>query len=97
MNIEERPQDEAEDTKEILRGFLQRELGFVDAQSVEIQWSTAQEKSKDGKPRPILARFLKYKDAQKILSLGHRRKETEFQMFRDLPTEIVKRPTAVEH
>jgi len=94
MNIEERSQDEAEDTEEILRGFLQRELGFVDAQSVEFQRVHRTGKGKDGKPRPILARFLRYKDVQKILSLGHRLKETEFQMFRDLPTEIVKRRRA---
>ena len=94
MNIEERSQDEAEDTEEILRGFLQRELGFVDAQSVEFQRVHRTGKSKDGKPRPILARFLRYKDVQKILSLGHRQKETEFQMFRHLPTAIVKRRRA---
>ena len=35
MNIEEGPQDQPEDTKEILRGFLERELGYVDAQNVE--------------------------------------------------------------
>ena len=28
---------------------------------------------------------------QKIFSLGHRLKESRFLMFRDLPTEIVKR------
>ena len=93
-NIEEQSQDEGEDTEEILRGFLQHELGFVDAQSVEFQRVHRTGKSKDGKPRPILARFLRYKDVQKILSLGHRLKETEFQMFRDLPTEIVKRRRA---
>ena len=37
MNIKERSQDEAEDSEEILRGFLQRELGLVDVQSVEFQ------------------------------------------------------------
>ena len=28
---------------------------------------------------------------QKIFSLGHRLKETDYQMFRDYPAEIVKR------
>ena len=31
------------------------------------------------------------KDVQNIFSLGHRLKGSKFQMFRDLPTEIVKR------
>ena len=35
MNIEEGPQDQPEDTKEILRGFLERELGYVDTKNVE--------------------------------------------------------------
>ena len=48
-------------------------------------------KGKDGEPRPILTRFLRYKDAQKIFSLGHRLKYTDYQMFPDYPAEIVKR------
>ena len=90
MNIEEGPQDQSEDTEEILRGFLQRELGELRTWKFNV--STAQEKPKDKKPRPILARFLRYKDVQKTFSLGHRLKgSSEFQMFRDLPTETVKR------
>lgn len=89
MNIEEGPQDQPEDTEEILRGFLERELGYADAQNVEIQRVHRTGKAKDEKPRPILARFLRYKDVPKIFSLGHRLKESQFQMFRDLPTEIV--------
>ena len=58
-------------------------------------WTTfslgAPGKSKNEKPRPILARFLRYKDVQKIFSLGHRLRETDFQMFRDHPAEIFRR------
>ena len=89
MNIEEGPQDQPEDTEEILRDFLERELGYVDAQNVEFQRVHRTGKTKDGDPRPILARFLRYKDVQNIFSLGHRLKGSKFQMFRDLPTEIV--------
>ena len=98
MNIEEGSQDQSEDTEEILRGFLERELGFVDAQNVEIRRVHRTGQNKDGKPRPSLARFLRYKDVQKILSLGLRLKGAkEFQMFRDLATEIGKsRKTQME-
>ena len=65
MNIEEGPQDQPEDTEEILRDFLERELGFVDAQNVEFQRAHRTGKTKDGKPRPILARFLRYKRCAK--------------------------------
>lgn len=92
MNIEEGPHDQAEDIEEILRGFLERELGYVDAQNVEFQRVHRTGKTKDENPRPILARFLRQKkDVQKIFSLRHRLKGSKFQMFRDLPTEIVKR------
>ena len=91
MNIEEGPPDQPEDTEEILRDFLGRELGYVDAQNVEFQRVHRTGKTKEGSPRPILARFLRYKDVQNFFSLGHRLKGSKFQMFRDLPTEIVKR------
>ena len=93
MNIEEGPQGQSEDKEEILSCFLERELGFVDAQNVEFQRVHRTGKTKDGKPRQILARFLRYKDVQKIHSLGHLLKE-DFQMFRDLPIELVERRRA---
>ena len=80
-----------EDTEEVLRAFLERDLGFRDARSVEIQRVHRIGKSKDGNPRPILAHFLRYKDCQHIFLLGHRLKGTNFQMFRDLPQKIITR------
>ena len=91
MNIKDGSSDEPEDVEETLRNFLERELGFHDARTAEIQRVHRSGKSKNGKPRPILARFLRYKDVQKIFSLGHRLRETDFQMFRDHPAEIVRR------
>lgn len=81
----------SEDTEEVLRTFLERDLGYRDARNVEIQRVHRIGKSKDGNPRPILARFLRYKDCQQIFLLGHRLKGTNFQMFRDLPQEIITR------
>ena len=43
---------------------------------------------KDAKPRP---RFLRYKDCEQILSLGHRLKSTGYKMYQDLPYGIVER------
>ena len=62
-----------EDTEEVLRSFMERELGYGDARSVEIQRvHRLGKKRSDGESRPILARFLRSKDCDKILSLGHR-------------------------
>ena len=60
MNIEEGPPDQSEDTEEILRGFLEREVGYVDAQNVEFQRVHCTGKTKDENPRLMLARFLRY-------------------------------------
>ena len=88
INIRE-PQ---EDTEEKLRNFLEDELGYRDASTVEIQRVHRLGKKKnDDEPRPILARFLPYKDCEDILSLGHGLQGSNFQMFRDMPYEIVKR------
>ena len=75
MNIEDGSSDEPEEVQS----------------DVKIQRVHRSGKSKNGKPRPILARFLRYKDVQKIFSLGHRLRETDFQMFSDYPAEIVRR------
>ncbi|XP_068726263.1 uncharacterized protein [Montipora capricornis] len=67
-----------EDTEDVLRAFLERELGYREAMNVEIQRVHRIGKSKEGYPRPILARFLRYKDCQQIFSLGHWLKGTNF-------------------
>ena len=37
MNIEEGPRDQPDDTEGILRDFLERKLGYLDARIVEFQ------------------------------------------------------------
>ena len=84
-------EDPKEDTEMVLRSFLERELGFSDAANIEIQRVHRLGKKKEEKPRPILARFLRYKDCAKLYSLGHRLRGTGFKMYQDLPFEIVER------
>ena len=93
MNIPEtrRPTDRKEDTEAILRDFLEKVLGYDDSEEVEIQRVQRIGKGKNGGPRPIRALFLRYKDCENILSLGRRLKGSNYQMFRDLPTEIIDR------
>ena len=80
-----------EDTKLVLRSFLERDLGYVDAFSVEIRRVHRLVKKKEGKPRStILARFLRFKDCKSMLALGPRLRETSYKMYRDLPFEIVE-------
>lgn len=80
-----------EDTEEVLRCFLEQDLGFADARNVEIQRVHRTGRFKEGETRPILARFLRYQDCEHILARGHRLKGTGYQMFRDLPAEIIEK------
>ena len=85
-----------EDTENVLRNFLQTHLGYENAGLVEMQRVhrlkvKKSNASNDTKPNPIIARFLRYKDCERILSLGHQLKGTEFRMYQDLPYGIVER------
>ena len=84
--------NESENTEEVLRFFLEKQLGYHNARSVEIQRvHRLGKKREDGGARPILAKFLRFKDCEEILALGSRLKGTNFQMFSDLPQELVTR------
>ena len=85
-----------EDTEDVLRTFLETHLGYENARSVEMQRVhrlkvKKSNASNDTKPKPIIARFLRYKHCERIFSLGHRLKGTEFRMYQDLPYGIVER------
>ena len=68
------------------------DLGYRNARTVEIQRvHQLPRRRSDSGPWPIIARFLQYKDVEDIFSLGRRLKGTEYQTFRDLPQEIIKR------
>lgn len=87
------PEVREEDTEEVLRNFMERDLDYRNARSVEIQrvHRLTTRRNSDTAPRPIIARLLRYKDVDGIFSLGRRPEETDIQMFRDLPVEIIKR------
>ena len=96
IKFENIPEEETnkEDTEMALRNFLETELGFGDAANVEIQRVHRLGKKRGESSRPILARFLRYKDCEKLLSLGHRLRGTNYKMYQDLPFEIVERRRA---
>ena len=81
-----------EDTESVLRTFLEMELGYKDANTVEIQRVHRLGKKRDDeKPRSIIAKFLRYKDCEEILAMGSRLRGSTFRMYQDLPYEIVAR------
>lgn len=94
INIPE--EDERENTLEIIRSFLEWKRSFMEGAPVEIQGvhCVGKNTNESTRPRAILAKFLWAKDFDKILSLGFRLHDINFQMYRDLPREIVKRRKA---
>ena len=72
-------EEENEDTEGILRAFFRDELDLYDYDSIEIQRVHRSGKIRSSKPRSILARFVRYKDVERILSKGKNLKGTEYQ------------------
>ena len=74
----------------MLKAFLQNQLK-VDVGSIEFQRVHRVGKiNKDGRPRPIIARFFQYGDREFIFSKAKSLKDTGFRMSPDLPREIVR-------
>ena len=72
--------------------FLETVLGFQDPRiNIEIQRVHRVGKSNKGKPRPILARFLRFQDRERILRQGLKLKGTEYMMLQDFPQEIIEK------
>ena len=88
MNI---PEEVGEDTEDILQEFMEQELGYHDARSVEIQRVHRINRGRNvlGQ-RLIIARFLRYKNVEEIFPLGRRLEGSGYHMCHDLPQEIIK-------
>ena len=86
------PIKKEEDTEKALRNFMEDDLGYRNARTVEIQRvHRLPRRRSDSDPRPAVARSLRYRDVEDIFSLGRRLEGTDYQMFRDLLQEIIKR------
>ena len=71
--------------KKSLEGSWKKKLGFRNAHTVEIQRvHRLSRRNNDTDARPIIARFLRFKDVEEIFALGRRLEGSNFQMFRDL-------------
>ena len=79
-------------TIDVLCEFLHDVLGFGDPKrNMEFQRVHRIGKSVRGKPRPILARFLRYQDRKTVLRAGFELKGTEYMILQDFPQEIIER------
>ena len=81
-------QDATEDTLQVLQDFMANELNVTDAANIDFQRVHRLGKPSHKGPRAIIARFLKYPDEERILSLGKHLRDKDFSMFNDYPEEI---------
>ena len=80
-----------EDTKEVLVNFMENVLEIEDAKDMEFQ-----RVHRIGKPRnvngngsrTIIARFLRFKDRERVFKCGRKLKDTGYKMYEDIPKEL---------
>ena len=85
--------DTEEDARDVLVGSLKTELGMENADQIEFQRVRRLGKrvSSNGKPRQIIARFLKYPQREEVMSNARKLKGKNFGISPDLPSEILER------
>ena len=82
--------DGNENSLKVLQSFLERQCGIepgIEFQRVHRIGNPR----RDGSPRAIIARFLRYGDRELIFSNAKKLKDTEYRISADLPKEIVHR------
>lgn len=82
-----------EDMNEVLVEFLKMELGTKAADDIELQrihW-IGKRSSSDGKPRQIIARFLRYPNREMIMTNVTKLKGKRFAISANFPKEIMER------
>ena len=82
--------DEDENSLKVLQSFLERQCGIEPG----IEFRRVHRIGKprrDGSPRAIIARFLRYGDRELIFSKVNKLKGTEYRISAELPKEIVYR------
>ena len=86
-------EENEEDTREVLVDFLKTELGIGDAEDLEFQRAhrIGKQSSPTGKPRQIIARFLRYPDREEVMSNARKLKGKDVGISPDLPKEILER------
>ena len=77
-----------EDTAKVLVDFMANELNVSNSADIDFQRVHRLGMPKDKGPRAIIARFLKYPDKERILSLGKHLRDKNIHMFSDYPEEI---------
>ena len=91
--LEEKPETGGvENTEMVLKDFLEHELDKPGAYGIKFHrvHRVGRQKRQDGKPRPIIARFLNYPDREKAMSLRKNLEGGGYGIGPDLPKEVLE-------
>ncbi|KAK3701591.1 hypothetical protein QZH41_008189 [Actinostola sp. cb2023] len=85
------PENQQENTRETLNAFMEGKLDMEDPSSIEFQRVHRVGRKYPHKPRPILARFLRYPDREYVFSRrSSLEKDEGFGIGIDLPKSVVE-------
>lgn len=81
-----------ENTEEVLRLFLEQEMGMTDASEIKFQNVHRLSERNDGKERSIIARFFNYSDHERVRkAAADKLKNKPFSVYQQYPREINER------
>ena len=73
----------------MLYRFLERDLDIEGARNIEFQRVHRLERKKEGASRPIIVRFLRYPDRERVFKAAlEAQDEIDVKVYADLPKEI---------
>ena len=89
FGLPESTESTIEDSSEVLYRFLERDLDIEGARSIEFQRVHRLGRKKAGTSRPIIARFLRYPDRERVFKAAlEAQDEIGVKVYADLPKEI---------
>ena len=85
-------ENDGENVQQVIRDFLREILKLSDAQEVEFQRIHRSGRPRtDGSTRPIIVRFLRFTDRERIFRLGiNTLKGTRYKILEDFPKDIIE-------
>jgi len=81
--------DKEEDVNELVRDVIEK-LG-IESDEIEIDRAHRMGKKRGGKPRPVVARFLRYQDRERIRKAAYNLKGSKIGISEQFPKEIADR------
>ena len=79
-----------EDVEDKLRSFLSDALKISDAKQMEFQRIHRLGSKRPTAPRPIIVRFLRFPDRERVLKSAYQLKGTIYRIMEDFPKEIIE-------